>query len=285
MESLQTQNVKFAKGDSLDAIAKKHGVKADGIWKYPDNKKIVQTRGKPDKLQPGDLLVIPPSEKAVQAARKSLDDDIKVVEAELARVKKRAAALDRAEHDIIASVDDAKKQLKAQASKIQSASNAVDLAAIVISLGRIISGAMKKGLSAVDKIGEELEEHTKDVQKDAIKLAYSPFKDVSVKVVGGSAASSNEAVLLVQTAVQSFDKMTSPSFWTNTAYQLASGKNWSDAVNTQVTKDLDDRVDEMEAVEASQLNKLKRMRAGVLSHEHQLEAAVKQLQAIAKDIK
>ena len=284
MSGLNTHTIKFAKGDNIEAIAKKYGVKSDRIWKYPENKKVAQTRGRPEKLQPGDPLVIPPSDKELQAAQKDLENNSKVVKGEMDRIKRRVAALDRAAKDIASSVDDAKKELQGQASKIENVSNAADLASVVIGLGKVVSGTMKKGLAAIEKTGVELEKHNHEVQKESINLIYSPFKAVTVKVVGNSAMASDEAVILIQEVAKAYDKMTSPSFWTNTIYQLGAGKSWSEAVNTKVSKELQDRSDELEAVKLSQLNKLRRMRAGILAHQHQLEAAEKQLQTIAKGL-
>jgi hypothetical protein len=56
------------KGDTLDAIAKKHGHR-DGkaIWNAPENKGIVGKPKKPADPQPGDSLFIPPNPAQLKA--------------------------------------------------------------------------------------------------------------------------------------------------------------------------------------------------------------------------
>ena len=56
--------LKWAKGDRLERIAQKYKLKSwKPIWNHVNNRAIVKKRKKPENLQPGDVLVIPPDEK------------------------------------------------------------------------------------------------------------------------------------------------------------------------------------------------------------------------------
>ena len=60
--------VTIKKGDMLDKIAKKHGLKSGQfIFDAKENAKVKKLRGKPESIQPGDVFIIPaPDEKTIK---------------------------------------------------------------------------------------------------------------------------------------------------------------------------------------------------------------------------
>lgn len=76
----RTQVYKIKKGDNLDKIAKAHGLKSWAILYHdPVNKKLKKDRPDPNKVIPGDIVVIPNTALA-PADRASLDALIGTVE-------------------------------------------------------------------------------------------------------------------------------------------------------------------------------------------------------------
>lgn len=109
--------VKWTKDSSLDDIAKTYGRK-DGmmIWKHSVNKDLVRKRKKPENLQPGDVLTIPPSEaeekevkaeiekwnktkRATVAMVEVLEDKIKDIETQIEAYYKIVDTLNRKKFD------------------------------------------------------------------------------------------------------------------------------------------------------------------------------------------
>ena len=71
--SSSNQTHKLAKGEALDGIAKKYRTDPKALWKAAENKALVTTRGKPEALLPGDLIVIPPSGKELKEATQKVE--------------------------------------------------------------------------------------------------------------------------------------------------------------------------------------------------------------------
>ena len=64
------QTYKVKKGDTLASISKQfQHRKWETIWEAPENKTLILKRKKPDAIQPGDQLTIPPNEKQQEAAK------------------------------------------------------------------------------------------------------------------------------------------------------------------------------------------------------------------------
>lgn len=66
--ALAKPNYTIKKGDSLSAIAKKHGLKSwKQIYDAPENKTFKKDNPDPNKINPGDKIFVPPSSKTIKS--------------------------------------------------------------------------------------------------------------------------------------------------------------------------------------------------------------------------
>ena len=90
----QNQTHKVAQGETLKGIATRYKLAEQYIWNHPENRGIVSKRGKPEKIQRDDTIIIPPSEKELQEYRKKLEEYNKLLEKGEA-AKKRLGIVDK----------------------------------------------------------------------------------------------------------------------------------------------------------------------------------------------
>ncbi len=278
MSGLATQEYKFKKGDSLDDIAKKHGLK-DGnvIWKFPENKAVASKRGKPDQLQAGDTLVLPPSEREIKAAHDRTAKALAAVDGELARTKHKLAVIDKLINESNANYLDIVKQLNADKAQIKNAGDAADAAAMLASMGKSLATITVKGAATAKLTAAELEKLNKELLSECKSMVGDPLQTGVAKALAGCLNSSNSASIFVGALGDSFDKMTSPSFWASTATQLLAGKGWSEAVTTNVADEIDDQILAIQNQRAEQLKVL-------IAHRKSIEALTSKLQAQRKEV-
>lgn len=283
-----------AKGDTLSGISKKYGHKHwKDVWDAKENKAIASKRKQPEAIQPGDTLVIPYTAKEISAM------------SQLAVEYQEAVMW---ENDLIVELDDRKKryertvkglestikssvklhkalvnELKKAASGAKKWGQGVDVAATVINITRGLTKLTAKGYKAMAMEGDELIKANKEMQKSALKFAYGPLKKPVAKGVGGHLSDANNNYNMAGAAVgivlESYVKMTSPSFWGWTYVRLKEGDSWSDAVTYDFQQDCANKIAGLERDQAGMVRKLK-IRIG--QHKKLIASAAKERAAAVK---
>ena len=259
---------KVAKGDTLEGIAKRYGQRDwRAIWNALPNKGIVSKRRKPESIQPGDLLVIPPNEKeirekaaklaALQTSRDANQRLSTTLQAEIARCAKGFNVLSdlipatvRHTQQVIAELEADLASMKNWESGVDTAKALVDLAGPVKKLGEAGLKAATGGAKELARFVEEGRKLADDVKRDsdmdkAIGAAADALKD-----------DENPAVAALGILADSYQKMTSPSFWANAIVQMKQGKSWSEAMTREVGADVRERIKMVETSHDKQIHQL-----------------------------
>ncbi len=234
---------KLKKNDTLDALASKYKYKNwKQIWMAKENAKLRKKRSKPEQLQAGDMVYMPvtDAERAhvdktileLNLARNDLLDVRSDFEADIKRLEYNCTNLTRIIGEIKKVSAGMISEIKGAKKEIKKVSTAVDTAATLINLTRSLSKLAQTGYKASKASGDALKKINKEMTKDVKKKIRDGHIDAARKMLVGLQDTSLEAVWIVN---DSFDKMTSPSFWAMTFTQVWDGKSWSDAV----TYDLD----------------------------------------------
>ncbi|MCH2164030.1 MAG: LysM peptidoglycan-binding domain-containing protein [Marinovum sp.] len=243
--SFKKARYKVKKGDTLTFIAKAHKhAKWQTIWNAPENKGVVSKRKKPENIEPGDLLVIPLNEAQSKAYQmevyntqcmldqetrlvEQLDKDIKRFSTSIKNLKNIKATSDKAHKELVVMLSNAAKDAKRWGST-------VDAIAAVAGLMKSLTKLTMKAHKATKLSGDALEALNNEMAKDALNMAYDPIakqaKKAAAKHVTDAKNGYNLAIAGAGIVWQSFDKMTSPSFWAWTVTRLRDGDSWSDAV-------------------------------------------------------
>ncbi len=248
---------KVSKGETLISIAKRYKHKDwRNIWKDPANAAVLKKRKMPEKIEPGDKLVIPMNEaerKQMIELQRQLIAQLQV-ELDLAQtLSKRADKAIRASENAQklcksteANYQDIIKDLKASAAGAKKWGDNVDVAAeiatLMVSLGKIA----KLGKAASTASGEALKKINKEAMDEAVGMAYDPAAKEARKAGAKYLLNKDNEISSVGIAVgvvsESWDKMTSPSFWAWTAIKLWEGEGWSKAVTFDFQKDIKNKI-------------------------------------------
>lgn len=286
MPDYKKQNHKVARGDNLTKIAKKYNHKKwQTIWNAPENKKIVSKRKVPEKIEPGDLIVIPFNEKQQSdiASEAYECTSTQHLEGEFRQaLEKRKSNLERSISSLKSTMrdnDTFHKQLvvdlNAAARGAKSWGDTVDAIATVATLMVSLTKLANKGHKASKASGELLEQLNKEMQKDALDMAYGPIKSeirkAAAKHVTNEQNGYDIAIASLGIVSDSFDKMTSPSFWAWTVVRLKEGDSWSDAVTYDFQKEVKNKI-------AGLIREHDASQAG-------LKRSIKEQEAMIKDIK
>jgi len=274
------EEYKFKKGDNLDAIAKTHGLK-DGsvIWKLPDNKAIASKRGKPEQLQPGDMLVIPPSEKEMKEAQHAAQKAVDALDGEIKRTNEKITVIDKLEGDIQTSMLSCIKELESKKGQVKSWGNTADAVAMIAQVHASLGKMTLKAYQGAEKVGEDLLKMNKELLSEAASMTTSPLESAAAKALEPCEKSTNTAVIFVGSLAKSFGQMTSPSFWANTTTQLLAGKSWSDAVVSDISDEFDTQARQIRQQMADQLKSLEDHKKQIASHLGDLQNQRKQAEA------
>lgn len=270
------QTHKFAKGETLDGIAKRYRADAKALWKAADNKALVAKRGKPEALVPGDVIVVPPSEKELKEAtqkleqlRKTRDAAGKMLEA-LEKENQRAQRRVKIYSELI--VDNRKStieivgELKKTLADMKGWADGVDAAATVAQITVSITQICAKGMQASKLSGAALEEMNRELTKDVLMMPADQLKDVGIKLTGQLKERADSALGYVGVVANSWEKMMAPSFWANTFVQITQNdKSWSDAVAMDVGEDIQERIKSVVAEGVRQVQKLEQQLASARS--------------------
>jgi hypothetical protein len=277
------EEYKFKKGDNLDAIAKKHGLK-DGsvIWKLPDNKAIASKRKKPEDLQAGDTLVIPPSEKEMKEAQHKAERVVDELDAEIKRTNEKIAAMNKLEKDVDDTMLGIVKELVTTKGKVKTWGDTANAAAMILDVGASLGTMSRTAMSTAKMTEKALEEANKELLLSAAWMTSEPMAEGAAKVLEPCQKSTNVAVIFVGSLADSFSKMMSPSFWASTATQMISGKSWSEAVVDDVGDQFEDQVIMVQKQRAEQDKMIEDHKKKFASHLGDLQNQKKQAEANLK---
>jgi len=248
---------KVAKNDKLAAICKQYGHKDwKLIWKDKQNAALVKLRKTPEGLQPGDVVVIPPTPKElkeqleyVQKLQETLsaetlhveycDKFIKQFET-MAALNTKYAAQVKKDYDLM--IKEALKTKSAVKRRSQGVDVAADIALLFVAVGKLGQASKKAATSS----GKQLDEINKAAQSDAMAFAFGPVQkvisDAGTKYLTDAKAGRSYGALLAGSVFESVSNLTKPSFWGKTVVKLHDGASWSDAVTADFEKDIDNAV-------------------------------------------
>ncbi|MEO6712915.1 MAG: LysM domain-containing protein [Mycobacteriales bacterium] len=244
---------KVSRGDKLESIARKYGHR-DGklIWAASDNRSVVSKRGKPENLQPGDVLAVPPNEKDAKELEKKVASLSKsragnqsllaVLDNENERLEHRMAILDQlisgSRDSTTQLVGDVERNLRDMKTIATNADLAWTLTKIFKSLVRIANLCKKFMSGAIANLY--------DINKRAVKevstLASDPLKDQGVKAVSTLKQNSNSAVAIGGIIADAYDKIYSPSYWFYAVVQKQQAATWSKALASEVGDEIEERI-------------------------------------------
>lgn len=262
------QEHKVKKGEQLQGIAKKFGHKSwKTIWDAPENKKVVQSRRQPEQIQPGDILVIPPNEKQIKEVqakvaelRAERDAEYGLYQAlkeEASRLQEKRDVFDRLIRSHEENTSAVINELNGNIKGLEACANAQAAASFVISWSKGLVKLSRTAYQASTASGKALEELNKKALKQVADMHKKPLKKAGLKTIAKLDESSSTPLAVIGILADSWVKMTSPSFWTNTYIQtMENGKSWSEAVQMKVGDDIRQQISEVTKNSAELTKKL-----------------------------
>ena len=242
-EAPASKRHKLKPGENLSRIASKHGLKNwKGIWDAKGNSKLKSKRKKPELLQPGDILVIPPSPEMLKRAQ---SNHAKALKAHVARIDERSANARRTMDMLIKARQSAQKTInelhKSNAEIYKAAvarAETIDNVQMVLDAKRSAVRLAKHLYRGMKMAGEELAKHNRELRKELVKdlgkknaeLFWGLLPEEKV------AMRTDPAVLAAgKIVVDSLFKITSVSYWDWTITQFMDGRSLEDALTTGIT--------------------------------------------------
>jgi hypothetical protein len=267
MSTSLNQTHKVNKGESLRVIAKKYGHNDwKTIWKAPENRTIVSKRSKPENIAAGDMLVIPPNQRQLKenaakllSLNQARDAVLKVwggLKNDVGRLEKSIKVYDDLIKGSRETTQQVINQLERNLNSIRKLAIKVDVAKFFVDMGRTLGTLVGIGYKAIKASGEALKELNKEALHEAVHLATDPLEKVTVKAVSTLKDRDRKPLAFLGILADSYEKMTSPSFWAYTIVQKAEGKSWSDAVTTEIGDDIEERIKWVVAQGAKNINQL-----------------------------
>jgi hypothetical protein len=246
MPAAAVQQHKFSKGDKLPEIARKYGHgDASAIWRFPGNKSLVAKRRKPEALEPGDLLAIPPTAKELQAEKARIAALDKAIAAEWAldgaltmisrRLDQRRApvldaqaSLDRLDLQVAAIVDGLCKSLPA-------APDAVNAARRAVQAGAAVQAACKAELAKVQSAAGKLASLTVGLRavitKDLVFGGTGDIIELDIDIVQHERAVAD----LLDSLADPWKDLNRSAWWAGHALALRDLPTWNpDAPSTVI---------------------------------------------------
>lgn len=268
-----------AKGDTLDSVARKYKVR-DGktLWAAPENKELAGRRKKAENVQPGDKLVIPPSEKEkkeaaakLEALKKALAANLKLRDTLRKDTARRAQAFNAMVSLIMASTrskNDMVSKLEDDIRSMQNIGLAVDTAAAFVRelLGSVAKLA-KLAKQAASATGAELVKISREAASQIAEVAKEKAGDAATDLAIGKLKEDDtqDIVAKVMKINDTWDLIQQPSFWAHATTQLMQGKSITQAVKGEIGDDLRERSRAIENLHSK--------------HDHQLREATRQIKA------
>jgi hypothetical protein len=210
-------------GDSLTRIAAQRGYPDwRVIWNAPSNTTLRRARPGPNRLFPGDVVMLPPRPADIRTA-----------------LEHRLVQLERIRRETETLFAGLGQELDDQLRTVEQTGSTVDTAKDVIDILQGLSKMAYKGWKSLSLASEELDKANRELAKDALDMPKEQFGTVAMKTYTDMARDSQtvEAVgsavwLFGAAIIQSWLDINSPSFWANTVTQLRNGASWSTAVTT-----------------------------------------------------
>jgi hypothetical protein len=246
MADYENKKHKVSKGETLESIAKKYGHKdSKQIRGLPENKAIIAKLGKPENLPVGVTLLIPPNEKErmqqLAELKQSRDTELAVRTALENSSINNEKLIKLYEEQIKNYIEMTKRIVGSLDNDLRGMTNlaaGVDAAKTIAEMGADLGKIAKLGAEATKATGKALADINKEALHEVGKLVRGPLEDGTAKAVSSLKENDSAPLAFFGILGESWDKMTSPSFWSQTAIELKSGKSWSDAVTMEVGDDL-----------------------------------------------
>ena len=282
---------KVNKGEKLEDIAKKYGHRDwKTIWKAPENKGVVSRRAKPEAIQPGDLLVIPPNEKqaketaaklaTLQQARAGNMKLRQTLESELNRIQRKVRVFDELIQGNRESTEGIVRELERNLSGMKKWADGVDVAATLAQMGTTLVklGGLAKQSTKVG--GEALKKINEEAIKEVAGLATDPLKDASIKSVATLKSRIGTGLGYVGVVADSWGKMTSPSFWANAYVHRKEG--FSKAMTSEIGDDIEERIRWVTAEGAKQVKRLQEQQSAIKAQLAETQSLMRECDARIK---
>lgn len=288
---------KVGKGSTLKAIANKFGIRRwETIWELPDNRRLASKRGVPENLQPGDVLIIPPSDQERKTQQKEAASNAAAQSVAAKRLAEQIEKLERVIKSYNRIIDDNEKttqklvkELEGAQKGMRSMGDRVDLANMFINLGKTLASFAQLGLKASKAAGEELEEINEQALEKLCEHLNEQTRDQILKILASFKNSRSKAILAIAAAADAYDKMTSPSFWAY-VYTLTIGdkpllswktwgdipSEWREAVTTKIGGNIDNRIRQVEQSSDSTIKELRRRKRELIQQLVALKKAASQ---------
>ena len=273
-----SETYQIKKGDTLDAVAVKFGHRTgDTIWKDKNNKSLVSKRGQPEKLQPGDKLVIPPSPKML----KRVVETRASLEAEKVRLERQVKALDEVLTEDRAMTKQVIGELSRLKAQMKGFSDKIDMAATLIGATVSIGKLTKMGFQSTKLAGAELEKLNHEALKEVTSFVKEPLEGAFLKVGATWKENANKMLAFVGQTLDLTDKVLSPSYWANAWVQYRSnGKSWDKALASEVGEDIEDKIRDIEAAAEKRCKRIEQRKAEIEQHLRTVKAAVGELGSV-----
>lgn len=294
---------KVAKKDTLVGIAKKYKHKSwKTIWDDKRNAAVKKKRGKPEAIEPGDVLIIPfndAEKKAIAAERDRLIARLSaenvLAEAISIRVDrqitagknaiKRHADIDKSFKDTIAMLRGCQKDSKKW-------KDGVDVTYKVVTLLRGLKGLAKTSQKASKATGDELAKLNKEAQSQAVSMMTGPVKgvmlDAGIKYLLNDKNEISEIGTTVGAIAKWWGELETPSFWAGAITQLADGKSWEEAFQHDFEVEIKSKVHVVDKQRIFATKKLLlQAQTAVKSAEKMqgdIKAAIKRSEALVKEL-
>lgn len=140
--------------------------------------------------------------------------------------------------------------MKGWASGVDAAATLAQMGVTLGKIGGLARQSTKLGGEALKMVNEKAIE-------EVTALATDPLKDASIKAVATLKSRTGSALGYVGIVAESWDKMTSPSFWANAYVQkFKEGKTFSQAMTSEVGEDIEERIKWVIAEGARQIKRL-----------------------------
>ena len=288
------QKHKVVKKETLTGIAKKYGHKDwKKIWEAPDNKALAKKRKAPEKIEPGDILIIPLSAKQQQendkeflALNEARNAELALCDAmagEIARLEKRIKVLDELIKGQVEWTKGIVADLNKNLAGMKKWGSGVDAVAMLTQMGVSLGKLASTGAAASKASGEALKKLNDEALKQATGIATGPLKGEAMKAAGKLKKQDSTALAVVGILADSWNKMTSPSFWANTYVEMTeNGKSWSDAVTSDIGSSIKERIKSVVANSAAQIKKLQAAQKAATAELAEIKGEIKGCEARIK---
>ncbi len=241
------------KGDKLEVVARKLGHRDwKPIWAAPGNRQLAGKRGKPEHLQPGDVLDIPPNEaelraqalqRASTAAALATERMLVDVLAKEAIRLPKVILLYEAMIEIKRSyTEETLAELDATAKGIAGLSDSIDAVATFARLGVDLGKLAKGAHGTLSLRGDALRQANDALGQETLKLMRGPLEDAALDAAESLKGQTRRELQALEDLLRPpwGDDFSAPSSWANSvAQRLATGKSfWDHRRTTDLGNDI-----------------------------------------------